>query len=64
LSPGSIASTSGPTEATIPVRICAPSLIGTIRPLAVSVSSSGSTTIQSSSGSSVRSVIVSFSSTA
>src|SRR5215207_1360751 len=62
LSTGSIDSTSGPTAATIACRVCAPSLIGTISPLAVSESSSGSTTIQSSSGSSVTSVVVSFSS--
>jgi hypothetical protein len=59
LSPGSIDSTSGPTAATIACRVCAPSLIGTISPLAVSESSSGSTTIQSSSGSSTTSRVVS-----
>src|SRR5215216_1946098 len=40
----------------MPVRHCAASLTGTMRPLAVSVSSSGSTTRWSSSGSSVTSV--------
>src|SRR5579862_3060474 len=56
LSPGSTPVTSGPIEATIPVAHCAASLIGTIRPEAVSVSSSGCTTRKSSSGSRVTSV--------
>ena len=51
--PARRACTSGPTAATMPVRHCAASFTGTIRPDAVSVSSSGSTTMKSSSGSSV-----------
>ena len=48
---------SGPTAATIPLAHCAASLIGTISPVAVSVSSSGSMTMKSSSGSSVTSLM-------
>src|SRR5581483_4596656 len=53
LSPGSTSVTSGPTDATIPLRTCVASFAGTIRPLGSSDSSRGSTTRQSSSGSSV-----------